>query len=79
MAVVAIRCRGSHCRYRYHRQGITVHRVDCQNLEKFSAMPELWLDIEWERDTPGSVAARRSGAVQRTRQSRLCRDADQPV
>ena len=21
-------------------------------------MPELWLDIEWERDTPGSVAAR---------------------
>ena len=39
-------------------KGITVHRVDCQNLEKFSAMPELWLDIEWERDTPGSVAAR---------------------
>ena len=23
----------------------------------------LWLDIEWERDTPGSVAARRGGAV----------------
>ena len=39
-------------------KGITVHRVDCQNLEKFSAMPELWLDIEWERETPSTVAAR---------------------
>jgi GTP pyrophosphokinase len=39
-------------------KGITVHRVDCQNLEKFSAMPELWVDIEWEHDTPNIVSAR---------------------
>ena len=38
-------------------KGITVHRVDCQNLEKFTAMPELWVDIEWERDTPNVVNA----------------------
>jgi GTP pyrophosphokinase len=39
-------------------KGITVHRVDCQNLEKFSSMPELWMDIEWERDTPNVASAR---------------------
>ena len=39
-------------------KGITVHRVDCQNLEKFSSMPELWVDIEWESDTPNIVSAR---------------------
>ena len=38
-------------------KGITVHRVDCQNLEKFTAMPELWVDIEWESDTPNIVNA----------------------
>ncbi len=38
-------------------KGITVHRVDCQNLEKFTAMPELWVDIEWESDTPNVVNA----------------------
>jgi guanosine-3',5'-bis(diphosphate) 3'-pyrophosphohydrolase len=31
--------------------------VDCQNLEKFTAMPELWVDIEWESDTPNIVNA----------------------
>ena len=35
-----------------------MHRVDCQNLEKFSTMPELWVDIEWESDTPNIVNAR---------------------
>ncbi len=38
-------------------KGITVHRVDCQNLEKFTAMPELWVDIEWESETPNIVNA----------------------
>ncbi len=39
-------------------KGLTVHRVDCQNLEKFTTMPELWVDIEWESDTPNIVNAR---------------------
>ncbi len=39
-------------------KGLTVHRVDCQNLEKFSTMPELWVDIDWESDTPNIVNAR---------------------
>ncbi|MGU9962082.1 MAG: RelA/SpoT family protein [Candidatus Puniceispirillales bacterium WSBS_2018_MAG_OTU23] len=44
-------------------KGITVHRVDCQNLEKFSAMPELWVDIEWESDTPNRVSARLEAVI----------------
>ena len=39
-------------------KGLTVHRVDCQNLEKFNTMPELWVDIEWGRDQPNIVTAR---------------------
>ena len=39
-------------------RGLTVHRVDCQNLEKFNTMPELWVDIEWGRDQPNIVTAR---------------------
>ena len=30
-------------------KGLTVHRVDCGNLEKFSSMPELWQEIEWKQ------------------------------
>jgi len=39
-------------------KGITVHRMDCQHLENFHNMPELWVDIEWESDTPNVVTAR---------------------
>ena len=39
-------------------KGLTVHRIDCQNLEKFNTMPELWVEIEWEREQPNIVSAR---------------------
>ena len=39
-------------------KGITVHRVDCSILEKFSNMPELWLEIEWNKDGPSRVTGR---------------------
>ena len=39
-------------------KGLTVHRFDCQNLEKFTSMPELWVEIEWEREQPNMVSAR---------------------
>ena len=39
-------------------KGLTVHRVDCQNLEKFSAMPELWVDIQWGHEQSNIVSAR---------------------
>ena len=39
-------------------KGITVHRVDCSVLEKFNAMPELWLDIEWKREGPTRLTGR---------------------
>lgn len=39
-------------------KGITVHRVDCQTLQKFSDMPELWLDIAWGNDGQNAVTVR---------------------
>lgn len=50
-------------------KGITVHRVDCQNLEKFSSMPELWIDIEWESETPNIVSARLEAVIANERGS----------
>ena len=31
-------------------KGITVHALDCFSLEKFHEMPEMWLEIAWERE-----------------------------
>lgn len=31
-------------------KGITVHAIDCFSLEKFHEMPEMWLEITWERE-----------------------------
>ncbi len=31
-------------------KGITVHALDCFALEKFNDMPEVWLEISWDRD-----------------------------
>ncbi|MDA9170899.1 bifunctional (p)ppGpp synthetase/guanosine-3',5'-bis(diphosphate) 3'-pyrophosphohydrolase [Alphaproteobacteria bacterium] len=31
-------------------KGITVHAIDCFVLEKFQEMPEMWLEIAWERE-----------------------------
>ena len=39
-------------------KGITVHRRDCSVLEKFSEMPELWLDVEWKKEGPARVSGR---------------------
>lgn len=31
-------------------KGITVHAIDCFALEKFNDMPEVWLEISWDRE-----------------------------
>ncbi len=31
-------------------KGVTVHALDCFALEKFNDMPEVWLEISWDRD-----------------------------
>jgi len=31
-------------------KGITVHALDCFSLEKFNDMPEMWLEISWDRE-----------------------------
>ena len=39
-------------------KGITVHKVGCTTLSKFSDTPELWLDVSWEKDSLRRVNAR---------------------
>ena len=31
-------------------KGVTVHALDCFALEKFNDMPEVWLEISWDRE-----------------------------
>ncbi len=31
-------------------KGITVHALDCFALEKFNDMPEIWLELSWDRE-----------------------------
>jgi len=39
-------------------KGITVHKVGCSTLSKFSDAPELWIDVSWEHDSLRTVNAR---------------------
>ena len=39
-------------------KGITIHKVGCTTLSKFSDTPELWLDVSWEKDSLRRVSAR---------------------
>jgi len=32
-------------------KGITVHTADCDNLNNYSANPEMWLEISWDKDS----------------------------
>ncbi|CDK98297.1 bifunctional (p)ppGpp synthetase II and guanosine-3',5'-bis pyrophosphate 3'-pyrophosphohydrolase [Magnetospirillum gryphiswaldense MSR-1 v2] len=35
-------------------KGVTVHTIDCENLEQYAETPERWLDISWE-ETDGAA------------------------
>ena len=39
-------------------KGITVHKVGCSTLSKFSDAPELWLDVSWDKDSLRRVNGR---------------------
>ena len=39
-------------------KGITVHKVGCSTLSKFSDAPELWLDVSWDKDSMRRVSGR---------------------
>ncbi len=32
-------------------KGVTIHRIDCPTLEKFSNEPERWLDVSWNEES----------------------------
>ena len=29
-------------------KGVTIHTIDCESLENFANVPELWLDVSWD-------------------------------
>ncbi|MBI2241433.1 MAG: bifunctional (p)ppGpp synthetase/guanosine-3',5'-bis(diphosphate) 3'-pyrophosphohydrolase [Magnetospirillum gryphiswaldense] len=35
-------------------KGVTVHTIDCENLEQYAETPERWLDISWD-ETDGAA------------------------
>ena len=35
-------------------KGVTIHTIDCENLEQYSDTPERWLDLSWD-DTGGEA------------------------
>ncbi|MBI2235550.1 MAG: bifunctional (p)ppGpp synthetase/guanosine-3',5'-bis(diphosphate) 3'-pyrophosphohydrolase [Magnetospirillum sp.] len=35
-------------------KGVTIHTIDCENLEQFSDQPERWLDLSWD-ETDGNI------------------------
>ena len=35
-------------------KGVTIHTIDCENLEQYADTPERWLDISWE-DAEGAA------------------------
>jgi len=39
-------------------KGVTVHRADCATLIDFNDMPELWMDVVWEREGPRRIMGR---------------------
>lgn len=39
-------------------KGVTVHTIGCATLNKFNDTPELWLDVDWERDATRLVNGR---------------------
>src|SRR3546814_5115616 len=41
-------------------KGVTIHTIDCETLESFTAMPERWLDVAWNLDRE-RTAERRGG------------------
>jgi guanosine-3',5'-bis(diphosphate) 3'-pyrophosphohydrolase len=35
-------------------KGVAIHTIDCETLEQFSATPERWLDVAWEKGADSS-------------------------
>ena len=44
-------------------KGVTVHTTDCETLEGFQSMPELWLDVSWDMDEVGPKHIARLGVI----------------
>ena len=37
-------------------KGVTIHTIDCDNLNQYEDQPERWIDVSWEHDKPDAQA-----------------------
>ena len=44
-------------------KGVTVHTIDCETLEGFHSMPELWLGVAWDMNEVGPTHIGRLGVI----------------
>jgi len=44
-------------------KGVTIHTADCDMLENFSATPERWIDVSWEKDSHEEIHIGRLKAI----------------
>lgn len=46
-------------------RGVTIHTIDCKNLENFAETPERWIDLKWqtEEDEPQPFTGRISAVL----------------
>ncbi|MBM84674.1 MAG: bifunctional (p)ppGpp synthetase/guanosine-3',5'-bis(diphosphate) 3'-pyrophosphohydrolase [Rhodospirillaceae bacterium] len=44
-------------------KGVTVHTIDCETLEGFQSMPELWLGVAWDMAEVGPTHIGRLGVI----------------
>ncbi|CCG07634.1 RelA/SpoT family protein [Pararhodospirillum photometricum] len=44
-------------------KGITIHTIDCEQLEQFNDEPERWLDLAWDDEINGQVHVGRVNVV----------------
>ena len=44
-------------------KGVTVHTIDCEVLEGFQSMPEMWVDVSWDRDNDAGLHIGRLAVV----------------
>ncbi len=44
-------------------KGVTIHTIDCGELENFADMPERWIDISWEKTPDDEVYVGRLRAI----------------
>ncbi len=47
-------------------KGVTIHTIDCENLEHYNDEPERWIDVSWEAEAESADASDHVGRIRVT-------------